>query len=578
MAGLHIVRTDSRDDPALVAARAQFARHGFAAPSVLRWPGWTALHFGYAVGGVETLHVDGDDFVAVAGTLTFGNAIGKPALVALLAGWAGVPDWDRLGGQFTVLIRKTGRTTIFGDWFGAHQLFHDDDLGVLTTSFLAAVRALPRPRFDAQGVYEFAFNVVPIGNDTVIEGLKLLDPRTMLTLDRDGAHVVAIEKRLPDTADAMPPAERIALHRRLLMRVVDAHVGHFGDRIFCPLSGGIDSRLLLAALRAAGSRPHVYVYGDRDEDDVVFAEAIGQAMGFAVEWVDKDGAVSVTPDGFAERVATDFEQFDALPTFGNIFDNGGAAYGRDKRHAGGALAASGGCGEIWRDFFFLPDRPLSPRAVAHSFFARFDARDATGAFDPRAFLGAIEAKIADALGVANPAAKLSRQWIEQAYPRVRCRSLFGREISLESRLSPYMMPFLDHRLVAAAMRLPMPMKQAGRFEAQLLAAIDPELAAQPSAYGHSFTEPPSAAHVRSEALSRIRPAWLRRRSYAIQRRLGRATGDEHGGLLTPEWLGRVLDLDMPAMRRFFVIERIADRAVYRRIAALEYLAEQTGLA
>ncbi|HCB75976.1 MAG TPA: hypothetical protein DEP91_07340 [Sphingomonas bacterium] len=299
------------------------------------------------------------------------------------------------------------------------------------------------------------------------------------------------------------------------------------------------------------------------------------ALGFGVEWVDKDGVFSPTPEAFPAVVEANFRAWDALPTFGNIFDNGGAVWARNKRHAGGGLAASGGCGEVWRDFFFLPERPLSARTVARSFFARFDPRDATALFDAGAFLETIEGKIADALGAPSPIARLSRQWIEHAYPRVRCRSLFGREISLESRQGAYAMPFLDQHVVAEAMKLPMSLKQAGDFEARLLTAIDPVLAAQPSAYGHDFASGPDRRHRRSEWSSRVRPTWLRQRSYALQRRL-RPMGDEHGGLLEPDFMRRVVDLDMPVMARFFAVERVTDSAVWRRLAALEYLGTWLG--
>jgi asparagine synthase (glutamine-hydrolysing) len=137
------------------------------------------------------------------------------------------------------------------------------------------------------------------------------------------------------------------------------------------------------------------------------------------------------------------------------------------------------------------------------------------------------------------------------------------------------MPFLDHRVVTEAITLPLHLKNAGRFEAALIHAIDPALARRPSAYGHSFAEPPSRAHRWSEYNTRIRPAWLRQKSYAIRRRMG-PMADEHGGLLTAEWLGRVIDLEFPAMRRFFRPEEITDSGLLRRVANLEYLAQRLG--
>ena len=360
-----------------------------------------------------------------------------------------------------------------------------------------------------------------------------------------------------------------------LTRIVRPHVARFGDEIRCALSGGLDSRLVLAALRAEGCRPRAFVYGGVGSADVRVARDIGEGEGLAVEWRDKEAVRSLAPDEFPEQVARNFEEYDGLPNFGELFENGGNAAARDARHAGGALSVSGGCGEVYRNFFYLPDRRIRASAVARTFFARYAAGDATGKFDERAFLSAIEDKILTALGRPGDRSRLPRPTVEQIYPRIRCRSLFGREISLESRYGSYLMPFLDHRLVAEAVQLPLALKNAGRFEARLLADLDPALAAYPSAYGHDFSGPPDLRHRFGEWTTRVRPIALRQRSYALRRRLG-PLADEHGGLLSREYLGRVIDLEFPVMRRFFNVDRIGDSGLMRRIANLEYLAARLG--
>jgi hypothetical protein len=577
MGALFLVRTQDSGfaEPALAAARAQFALHGFRDCAETEVPGWRLIHAPHIIGGPEGLLADGDDLVAVAGTLTFDGMMGRPALEALLA-FAALPDpdWSRLGGQFAALVRKAGRTFLLTDYFAAFQLFHDADMRLFSTSLLAAAKALPRVRFDPQGIYEFAFNVFPVGNDTIFADLKTLGPDAVVELGEDGATTHRVAKPLPDAAAAMPPDERIAAHRDRLASVVGRHVRHFGDRTYCPLSGGLDSRLVLAALRAGGCRPKVFVYGPPGSADVEIARAIGAAEGFEVEALDKE-ARPLDPDDFPARVERNFHEYDALPNYGELFENGMNAAARDARHTGGALSASGGCGEIYRNFFFLPDRPTSARTVARSFFARFAPGDATGLFDEEAFLGAIEDKILAALGRPGDRSRLPRALIEQIYPRVRCRAAFGREISLEGRYGAYLMPFLDHQVVAEAMTLPIGLKNAGRFEAMLLDAIDPALARHPSAYGHDFSTPPGLKHRLGEWSTRVRPAWFRQKSYAIRRRL-RPVSDEHGGLLTADYMRRVVDLDYPAMRRFFHVERIADSGLMRRIACLEYLAAHLG--
>jgi asparagine synthase (glutamine-hydrolysing) len=484
------------------------------------------------------------------------------------------PDWSRLGGQFVALVHRAGRSLVITDYFAAFQLFHDSRMRIFSTSLLAAANALPRLSFDPQGVYEFAFNVVPVGNDTVFAELTTLGPGRVLALSEDGirAHVAA--RPLP-VAEKIPLEDRIAAHRDRLMSVVSVHVRQFGDNVRCALSGGLDSRLALAALKAAGCRPDLFVYGGANSIDVRIARDIATSQGFDIEWVDKEAWRAVAPDAFAEQVERNFQLYDGLPNYGELFENGGNAAARVARHTGGALSVSGGCGEIFRNFFFLPDRPFSAAAVARTFFARYAVEDVTDAFDEGAFLRGIEDKILAALGRAGDRGLLPRPLVEQVYPRVRCRAIFGREISLEAWYGAYLMPFLDHRLVAEAMTLPLSLKNAGRFEAKLLTAIDPALARLPSAYGHHFARRPGLRHRFDEWSTRIRPVALRQRSYALRRRLG-PVADEHGGLLGAEYLGRVVDLDYPIMHRFFQVDRIDDSGMMRRIANLEYLASRLG--
>jgi asparagine synthase (glutamine-hydrolysing) len=373
----------------------------------------------------------------------------------------------------------------------------------------------------------------------------------------------------------MPMEERLDRHRTRLAAVVRRHVRHFGDHVHCPISGGLDSRLVLAALRSEGCRPRTYVYGGDGDGDVRIARLIGEAEGFEVEWFDKENALRITPDEFPGRVERNFQEYDGLPNFGELFENGSNAAARDARHEGGALSASGGCGEIYRNFFYLPDRRIGAGAVGRTFFSRYALGDLTAEFDEGAFQGAVEDKILAALGLPGDRRPLPRAVIEQIYPRVRCRALFGREISLEGRYGAYMVPFLDRDVVAEAMTVPLALKNAGRFEARLLEAIDPELARLPSVYGHDFATPPTFRHRFEEWSTRVRPVWLRQKSYAIRRRLG-PVADEHGGLLSPDYMGRVVDLDYPVMRRFFHVDRINDSSLMRRIANLEYFAQRLG--
>ena len=578
MTALFLVRDtdDSRAEPAIHGARAQLAGHGFANMSELSFPGWRLLHAPYIQGGPDNFLQQGDDFIGFAGSFAFDGKVGRPALEAALGALDPLAvDWDRIAGQFVLILRKQGRTFLFVDWFAAFEIFHDAERQLFSTSLLAAVSALPTVSFHRQAVYEHVFNVVPIGNDTVFDELKRLGPYEMIELGAHGA--LSHEMAKPD-AGAMRYSDspsQIEAQRELLGAAVRPWTDHFGDRIYCPLSGGLDSRLVLALLRNRGIQPSIYCYGGEEECDVRTARHICAALGTEIDVLDKEFYREVPPDGFAEQVRKNFDDHDGLPNFGSIFENGADYDARTRRHAGGALSISGGCGEVFRNFFYLPDRAFSARDIARAFFARYALGDVTPLFDEAAFLSAVEDKILAAIGRDGDRRPLSRTAVERIYPTVRCRSLFGHEISLEARQGAYLMPFLDRAVVGQALVLPIHQKNAGRFEAALLAAIDPELAAMPSCYGRDFSGGPAWRQRFSEWSTRLRPIGLRQRSYAIQRRFG-AMGDEHGGLLSDEYLGRVIDLDYPVMRRFFRVGRIGDSSVMRRIANLEYFAERLG--
>lgn len=568
MGGFYLCRDDERAGARLESARAQFARHGFGAPAEIAAAGYRGFHVPYIHGGPDLLLRDGGDFAAVAGTLVHRGQMGRAALAGLLAnGGPTFEDWPATGGHFGAAVGRGDRLHVFTGFFGAFQIFHTPEFDVVSTSFLATAAACPRLTWDAQGLYEFAFNVFPTGDDTVFEQVRRLGPDVQLELGAaPRLHPVAKPLATPDevTVEGMATT---------LRDVVAPYAAAYGDAMQCPLSGGLDSRLALALLRDAGVRPHVYVYGAPGDPDVEIARAIGRGEGFEVEVFQKAKWRAIDTHDYAEQVARNFEETDALATDGGMFDNGGNAHARHARNAGGQLAVSGGCGEVLRNFFYLPDRRMRARDVVEAFYARYAPGDVTPAFDPHLFIDRLEAKALAALGRAGERGPLERTAIEELYPRLRCRAFFGRELSLVARHGGYLMPFFERPVVVGGLGIPLADKNLGLFESRLLTHIDPRLAAYPSAYGHAFTEPPTSAHRFDEWSSRVRPVWMRRRSYALRRMMG-AISDDHGGLLSPIYLGRVIDLHFPHMRRFFHMANVRDSGLYRRIATLEYLGQR----
>lgn len=573
MGGWFVCRKDDDAQERLAAAERQFAAHGFGNPRRIETPAHTGLVVGHIhPGPAATYARDGDDFIAVAGTLFYDGEASEAALLRLLHDLT-LPfnQWERVTGHFALLASKAGRLYVFNDYFGAFHVYATPGHEVVTTSFLAAAGALPRVSFDAQGVYEFAFNATPLGESTVLREITKLSPIEQLELG-ETVLVHAVTKGLdarfdPAAADAKRQADR-------LRDLFAAPLKTFGDNIQCPLSGGFDSRLVLALLLDAGVKPHVYVYGTPGDEDVSVATAIGKAEGFEVEVFNKAAYAKVDPDQFAEIVQHNFHEMDGVPIDGGLFDNGGNSVARHNRARGGALAVSGAAGEIFRNYFYLRDRPFQSRDILYAFYSGFDPEDCTAEFKEAAYFDAMDAKLCRALSSGD--GNLSRAEVESAYPLFRCPAFFGREISLVSRFGSYFMPFFEYNIVRHTIGIPVSARNHGAFQSQLLATIHPRLAGYMSAYGHSFTEPASFGHRLSEAVSLYRPPWLRRYGWRMKQAVKGRPSINPTGYMAPDYLGRVVDLEFPAMRRFFRMEHVADMTLYRRIATLEHLAGKLG--
>lgn len=573
MGAWFICRSGPEADARLGIARAQFRRHGLPEPIAFDSETHTGLISGPVCGGPANFLRRGDDFIAVAGTLFHCGMTGEPALQGLLDDFRTPFDrWDDLIGQFALLVRKEGRIHVLTDYFGAFQIFHDASRDMVSTSMLSIVENMPRLSWSIQGVYEFALGVFPLGDESVFQEIKRLGPHERMELG-ETQRLLPCAKPRDVAQDARPASALVRDMADRLLALSAAPARLFADRIHCPLSGGYDSRLALALLRAHGVRPHVYVYGEAGDRDVEIARAIGAGEGFEVEAFHKDAWRVVTPDEFPEIVRVNFDENDGLITDSGLFDNGANGFARRKRQADGGLTVSGGCGEIFRNFFFLPDRTISPLGLLHAFYAQFDPADLTDAFDEHRYFTVLAAKLSAALQTSRQ--RLCRADIDWAYPAFRCRSFFGREISLVGRHGAYFMPFFEPSVVRAALGVPYAHKRWGQFEAALIAMIDPALARYPSSYGHSFAKRPAARRRLAQSLGLWRPPALRRYSYRIRKLLGEID-DDHGGLTSPGYLARVIDLGYPAMRRFFRLETIRDVGLRRRIANLEYLAVRLG--
>lgn len=504
---------------------------------------------------------------ACVGPLWYRGRFGDAALRLLLDGIGDNVKIDEtaLRGNFALFLCKGEHCLLMNDALGFVRLYASADRSFYSTSWLAACAYAGQVEIDEDAAAEYVLLGASHSDRTVAQGITTLPLANAFDLMRRRT-----QPRFPASfwTEAQVPAtfvEAAAAAEDLLRTIFRDIAAAFPGRVRTALSGGFDSRLILAALLACGERPELFVYGGPESEDVPIARAVADSARIPINMVDK-GAVNARlalPD--VERLVRNALFFDGLPNDG-IDDPGADRQTRLASTAEGHLAPNGGGGEIFRNFFHLPDRTFHAVDIVRAFYRGFDSgvfrrRDGLARWQER-----LAASMESALGINPSAARrgLGRDQVELIYPLFRCHHWMGANNSAAVRHGHYVTPLVDLATVRLACRLPLAWKNAGRLESRLIAVLDRGVAEQPSTYGFRFVDGPNRHARFKEWTTCVRPVVARPLINAMRRRL-RPTPIATDrmvrcrSLLPGEWrMDSVLDL-----------ERLPDDYAFARALAIE---------
>jgi hypothetical protein len=523
---------------------------------------WTLRVCGKLNGSGPHILRRGADLAACTGVFFYRGRRLESGLELLLDEFDGKRfPWEDCRGHYAVVLFKNGGLWLASDELGAYKIYRSVDGTRFSSSFSALRATMQEAVPDDQGIYEYVFNGATFGEKTLLRHIKQ---------QREGCLYSFAESGPPE---ASSPAVRV---REVRHSSIDEAVDDYVERLRAlfriyrndsvgfraALSGGYDSRLILALLLDAGVRPDLFVYGDPDEADVRVAKAIAEGEGLPLRHIHKDAlaaAGSPTP-------GLDWIRFDAWKVDG-LFDRGVDDRDRMERARGGVDVLNGSGGECFRNFFYLRDGSYRPEDIVRSFYSRFDPRHVTHRFRRDAYAAELVDDMRRSLSGARPDERLSRECIEELYPRFRVRYWTGRDVGLNQRFGPLLFPFLEPSVFAGTEAVPIHAKTHGRFEARILRRISPRLAAYPTDHGFPLTSEPPLAYRMKMALTLYRPPFLRQFSYRIQSRM-------QGPVRVPRWFTEALeaagvDPRLPAMSEYFHVERLSDLDVLNRVATAE---------
>lgn len=402
------------------------------------------------------------------------GALDAAALLAQL------PARPELGAPATALVRERAIITAWCDRYGIAQLFsyHADGIAAVSTSstLLAALFRCPA---DKTALIGFALTGSYLGSASGFTGVEKVALGERLVLENGTArHENAPspldyrgkpESSLEDVTEAF-----VAAVRRMHSAFPDAEI---------ELSGGLDSRLILAALPPEARRgKRAMTIGPAGSGDARVAALLAEREGLSHRLVPSDGFGGLDADAFAaliERIALGYDHL-ANPLDKLAIVSAGMAAGAEPDARFG-----GQNGEILRGFYYTaqpidqrPSEDLARRLVRWRIEANDrvsdDLLDGDRVREATAAARAHCVALLLSGGESHWWQALDRLYLTQRMPRWVGAGSANRFIG---RTSLY--PFLDPDFVDAAMRLPGSLKRNSQAAYRILSRIDPALALVP---------------------------------------------------------------------------------------------------
>lgn len=573
--GFFVLHPKDHKKAELAAFDAYAADHGFSLTHKRQIHGRTLrLYRNLSGNDPQVRELDDGGFAASFGSFFYRGDQGRVGLESLYRGF--LPDsfdWEGLAGQFVALILKSDVLYVIGDGLGACKIFRLDGGGLISNSFVALASLGGVTAFDLQGCYEYVFAGSCYGTRTVVDGVSSVPPANIVSWD--GTQCVLTQRADPIVthmeSDARPIATLAQDHAERLDQYFAPVVRHHGDRLQLSFSGGFDSRLVLATLLKQGVKPRLFTYGPVDDPEVAIARTIAVGEGLEFECIDKSRINPPEPDQFAAQVERDFLAFDGWKCDGGIFSSGADYYDRLRRHENGQVPINGSLGEIYRNFFYLPDRSFSAADLVSTFFSQYDPAAGGPLFDDRAYRSNLATSIRRAVNADSE--WLTRRQVELAYPAFRGRYWTGHDAQINQRFGPMLFPYLESNLIRDTSVIPLCYKTLGRLQGEMTRLQHARLAAYPSGYGYPLGGPRPWKERMMSFLNNHRPPALRRHAFRLKNRAPQI----RPRFMSEPYLSQAISTEFPCTREMFDLGKVYSNDQFNCVATLEYIGQRLNL-
>lgn len=419
-----------------------------------------------------------------AGTVFYGNRSGREALKALLLSSDSSNLLDDLDGSYAVVrgSEQDDRLSLLTDRLGTLHVYiaEFDRCTVISTSSLV-LAALKRPDWDLLSCQEFLATGTVFEDRTLFIGIRKLQPASLYDFRVHGTPSRTVywdlKRHLYDRAQSIGDVFHLADSlQSTVARIVQVHPNAVFD-----LTGGFDSRAVLAAALRGGSPIATVVNGAASDPDVRVANQIADQFGLNHRhqlrprtddlWAQANSALSLC-DGECDVI----EYASTMSSHLTLAKQFGAS-------------VNGSNGEVCKGYWWELMFPhigsrysFSPELVAKKRFA-FESASADILAVPPCNL---TEHFTDVIRRANKGLEdyPNTACMDNVYLTLRMQRWQGRIASATNRIWPCVSPFMFREPMEIALSAAPHVRVRHRMTRRLIEHLNPRLAAMPLAQGY----------------------------------------------------------------------------------------------
>ncbi|AKX52910.1 hypothetical protein [Thiopseudomonas alkaliphila] len=403
-------------------------------------------------------------------------------------------NYKEIKGNFLIVFVKERSVKILSDKTTQHHLFYDRSTKCISTSFLELVKLNHRKlELNPYGFYEKLAVGFHLGEDTLFKNIIRISPENVDKIDAFDINYIS-NHTLPKLSELQFHSggrkeslniqeEKINQFFLLINKTFGEKVGDLG------VSGGFDCRLILALAQKNISKLlhlHTHATIGIHEGQSHFADKLSKSYGVSLTRVATTSVSQLDNMLLAQMLDDNIEFFDGRSArhIGAYSQTYTESY---KRKSMGAAdySLNGLGGEIYRDSYFTGSKKMEWDEWAE----RYLFLEGVKAIVPNTELDKISIRVRAFL-------EKKLNWKKKYYDILFTHAYYGlvkmplcngSVVSAYNKVSPFLLPFVEYSNVIEALKATPYLGIGGKYQADLMTRISPELAALPSHYGGGFT-------------------------------------------------------------------------------------------